>query len=46
MFGRLWIDVYNSVLVPSNIQPLHTAIEEECDNIPQVTIPSLIKGDV
>jgi hypothetical protein len=33
MFGMLWINVYDSVPVPANIQQLHTAIEEEWDNI-------------
>jgi hypothetical protein len=30
--------------VPANIQPLHTAIEEVWDNIPQATINSLINS--
>ncbi|MBN3281678.1 TCB1 transposase, partial [Polyodon spathula] len=32
------------VPVPTNIQQLRTAIEEECDNIPQATINSLINS--
>jgi transposase len=32
------------VPVPANIQELHTAIEEEWDNIPQATINSLINS--
>jgi hypothetical protein len=34
MFGMLWID---RVPVPTNIQQLCTAIEEEWDNITQST---------
>ena len=34
------------VLVPADIQQLHTAIEEEWDNIPQATINSLCEGEV
>jgi hypothetical protein len=44
MFGVLLIDMYNSVPVPTNIQQLRTAIEEEWDNIPQATINSLINS--
>jgi hypothetical protein len=36
--------VREHVPVPANIQQLHTAIEEEWDNIPQATINSLIKS--
>ena len=36
--------VRQRVSVPSNIQQLRTAIEEEWDNIPQATINSLIKA--
>ena len=42
MFGMLWIDLYDSVL--TNIQQIHTAIEEEWDDIPQATINSLINS--
>jgi hypothetical protein len=41
MFGMLWIDIYDSVF---QFQQLHTAIEEEWDNIPQATINSLINS--
>jgi hypothetical protein len=44
MFGVLLIDMYNSVPVPTNIQQLRTAIEEEWDNIPQATINRLINS--
>jgi Flp pilus assembly pilin Flp len=44
MFGMLWIDTYDSVLVLANIQQLGTAIKEEWDNIPQATINSLINS--
>jgi hypothetical protein len=41
----LWIDVYDScVQVPANIQQLHTAIEEDWDNIPQATTNSLFNS--
>ena len=36
--------VQQRVLVPTNIQQLHTAVEEEWDNIPQATINSLINS--
>jgi hypothetical protein len=36
--------VQQRVPVPDNIQQLHTAIEEEWDNIPQATINSLINS--
>jgi hypothetical protein len=45
MFGMLWIDIYQRVPVPNNIQQLRTAIDEEWDNIPQVTIKSLINSE-
>ncbi len=45
MFGMVWIDVYDSVfLVLSNIQQLHTAIEEEWTSIPQTAINNLINS--
>jgi hypothetical protein len=44
MFGMLWIDVYDNVPDPANIQQLCTAIEEEWDNISQGTINSLINS--
>jgi hypothetical protein len=43
----LWIDVYDIVFqFPpiSQFPQLRTAIEEECDNIPQATINSLINS--
>jgi hypothetical protein len=33
----LWIELYDSVPAPANIQQLRTTIEEEWDNIPQST---------
>ena len=36
--------VQQRVPVPANTQQLHTAIEEEWDNIPQATINSLINS--
>ena len=36
--------VRQCVPVPDNIQQLHTAIEDEWDNVPQATISSLINS--
>ncbi len=45
MFGMFLIGVYDSVfLVLSNIQQLHTAIEEERTSIPQTAINNLINS--
>ncbi len=42
MFGMLWIDVYDSVSVPANINQLRIeTIEEKWTNIPQATINNL-----
>jgi hypothetical protein len=44
-FGMLWINVYNIVFhFPPISSNIHTAIEEEWDNIPQATINRLINS--
>ena len=44
VWDALYWRVRQRVPVPANIQQLHTAIDEEWDNIPQATINSLINS--
>jgi hypothetical protein len=42
VWDALDLGVWQGVPVPDDIQPLHTAVEEEWDNITQATINSPI----